>query len=118
MLYMSRVFCKRDLCSIAPALTPCWAEVMIQRLQTLFCIHICLAVLNVKACKQCLTLFGICCSIKQNYRDVILFFKVGKFYELYEDDAQIGADALEWKMTITGVGHCRQVREIDHLLFM
>lgn len=47
--------------------------------------------------------------IKQNYRDVILFFKVGKFYELYEDDAQIGADALEWKMTITGVGHCRQV---------
>ncbi|KAK9852353.1 hypothetical protein WJX84_008725 [Apatococcus fuscideae] len=48
-------------------------------------------------------------SIKQNYRDVILFFKVGKFYELYEDDAQIGADALEWKMTITGVGHCRQV---------
>ncbi|KAK9867213.1 hypothetical protein WJX84_002119, partial [Apatococcus fuscideae] len=48
-------------------------------------------------------------SIKQKYRDVILFFKVGKFYELYEDDAQIGADALEWKMTITGVGHCRQV---------
>ena len=47
--------------------------------------------------------------IKANYRDVILFFKVGKFYELYEDDAQIGADALEWKMTITGVGHCRQV---------
>ncbi len=26
-----------------------------------------------------------------------------------QDDAQIGADILGWKMTITGVGHCRQV---------
>jgi DNA mismatch repair ATPase MutS len=35
--------------------------------------------------------------------------QVGKFYELYEDDAQIGHETLGWKMTITGVGHCRQV---------
>jgi len=48
-------------------------------------------------------------DIKQKYRDVILFFKIGTFYELYEDDAQIGHDVLGWKMTITGVGHCRQV---------
>ena len=48
-------------------------------------------------------------EIKQKYRDVILFFKIGTFYELYEDDAQIGHDVLGWKMTITGVGHCRQV---------
>ena len=48
-------------------------------------------------------------EIKQKYRDVILFFKIGTFYELYEDDAQIGHDILGWKMTITGVGHCRQV---------
>jgi hypothetical protein len=48
-------------------------------------------------------------EIKQKYRDVILFFKIGTFYELYEDDAQIGHDTLGWKMTITGVGHCRQV---------
>ena len=48
-------------------------------------------------------------EIKQKYRDVILFFKVGTFYELYEDDAQVGHDVLGWKMTITGVGHCRQV---------
>ncbi|DBB18900.1 TPA: DNA mismatch repair protein msh7 [Trebouxia sp. C0006] len=47
-------------------------------------------------------------EIKQKYRDVILFFKIGTFYELYEDDAQIGHDILGWKMTITGVGHCRQ----------
>ena len=48
-------------------------------------------------------------DIKKKYRDVILFFKIGTFYELYEDDAQIGHDTLGWKMTITGVGHCRQV---------
>eukprot|EP00884_Botryococcus_braunii_P000476 jgi/Botrbrau1/10429/Bobra.0133s0036.1 len=48
-------------------------------------------------------------DVKKKYRDVILFFKVGKFYELYEDDAQIGHETLGWKMTITGVGHCRQV---------
>ncbi len=29
-------------------------------------------------------------EIKSKYRDVVLFFKVGKFYELYEDDAEIG----------------------------
>ena len=28
---------------------------------------------------------------------------------LYQDDAQIGVDVLGWKLTITGVGHCRQV---------
>lgn len=38
-----------------------------------------------------------------------LFYKIGKFYELYEDDAQIGADHLGWKLTHSGVGHCRQV---------
>ena len=39
----------------------------------------------------------------------MLFFKVGKFYELYEDDAEIGCRELDWKMTVSGVGHCRQV---------
>ena len=34
---------------------------------------------------------------------------MGKFYELYEDDAEIGCAALDWKMTVSGVGHCRQV---------
>ena len=52
-------------------------------------------------------------EIKQKYRDVMLFFKVGTFYELYEDDAQIGHDVLGWKMTITGVGHCRQVSHLS-----
>ena len=28
---------------------------------------------------------------------------------LCQDDAQIGVDVLGWKLTITGVGHCRQV---------
>ena len=48
-------------------------------------------------------------SVKSRYRDVVLFFKVGKFYELYEDDAEIGCRELDWKMTVSGVGHCRQV---------
>ncbi|XP_020582500.1 DNA mismatch repair protein MSH7 isoform X2 [Phalaenopsis equestris] len=48
-------------------------------------------------------------SVKCNYLDVVLFFKVGKFYELYELDAEIGQRELDWKMTVSGVGKCRQV---------
>ncbi|KAL9242372.1 hypothetical protein vseg_016380 [Gypsophila vaccaria] len=48
-------------------------------------------------------------SVKCQYMDVLLFFKVGKFYELYELDAEIGHKELDWKMTISGVGRCRQV---------
>lgn len=33
----------------------------------------------------------------------------GKFYELYELDAEIGHKELDWKMTLSGVGKCRQV---------
>ncbi|KAF0916096.1 hypothetical protein E2562_000705 [Oryza meyeriana var. granulata] len=48
-------------------------------------------------------------NIKCKYMDVVLFFKVGKFYELYELDAEIGHKELDWKMTVSGVGKCRQV---------
>ncbi|KAK7291457.1 hypothetical protein RIF29_06618 [Crotalaria pallida] len=48
-------------------------------------------------------------SVKCKYMDVVLFFKVGKFYELYEIDAEIGHKELDWKMTLSGVGKCRQV---------
>ncbi|KAJ1282281.1 hypothetical protein BS78_03G039800 [Paspalum vaginatum] len=48
-------------------------------------------------------------NIKSKYMDVVLFFKVGKFYELYELDAEIGQKELDWKMTVSGVGKCRQV---------
>ncbi|KAF8663152.1 hypothetical protein HU200_055753 [Digitaria exilis] len=48
-------------------------------------------------------------NIKCKYMDVVLFFKVGKFYELYELDAEIGQKELDWKMTVNGVGKCRQV---------
>ena len=47
-------------------------------------------------------------DVKRRYVDVVLFFKVGKFYELYERDAEVGCAALDWKMTVSGVGHCRQ----------
>ncbi|KAM7509492.1 hypothetical protein LguiA_019945 [Lonicera macranthoides] len=48
-------------------------------------------------------------SVKSQYMDLVLFFKVGKFYELYEVDAEIGHKELDWKMTFSGVGKCRQV---------
>ncbi|XP_078439569.1 MUTS homolog 7 [Wolffia australiana] len=48
-------------------------------------------------------------NVKREYMDVVLFFKVGKFYELYELDAEIGQKELDWKMTNSGVGKCRQV---------
>ncbi|GAV79508.1 MutS_V domain-containing protein/MutS_I domain-containing protein/MutS_II domain-containing protein/MutS_III domain-containing protein [Cephalotus follicularis] len=48
-------------------------------------------------------------SVKCQYMDILLFFKVGKFYELYELDAEIGHKELDWKMTQSGVGKCRQV---------
>ncbi|KAK7364055.1 hypothetical protein VNO80_12398 [Phaseolus coccineus] len=48
-------------------------------------------------------------SVKCKYMDVVLFFKVGKFYELYEMDADIGHKELDWKITLSGVGKCRQV---------
>ncbi|XP_068652588.1 DNA mismatch repair protein MSH7 [Aristolochia californica] len=48
-------------------------------------------------------------STKCQYMDLVLFFKVGKFYELYEVDAEIGQKELDWRMTYSGVGKCRQV---------
>ncbi|KAL3535766.1 hypothetical protein ACH5RR_004227 [Cinchona calisaya] len=48
-------------------------------------------------------------EVKCQYMDVVIFFKVGKFYELYELDAEIGHKELDWKMTLSGVGKCRQV---------
>ncbi|KAJ4846391.1 DNA mismatch repair protein msh7 [Turnera subulata] len=48
-------------------------------------------------------------SVKSKYMDIVLFFKVGTFYELYELDAEIGHRELDWKMTLSGVGRCRQV---------
>ncbi|KAJ9551139.1 hypothetical protein OSB04_015184 [Centaurea solstitialis] len=48
-------------------------------------------------------------SVKSQYMDVLIFFKVGKFYELYELDAEIGHKELDWKLTMSGVGKCRQV---------
>ncbi|KAG7021280.1 DNA mismatch repair protein MSH7 [Cucurbita argyrosperma subsp. argyrosperma] len=46
-----------------------------------------------------------------SYTLVILLgdFALGKFYELYDQDAEIGHKELDWKMTLSGVGKCRQV---------
>jgi len=46
---------------------------------------------------------------KKEYMDTIFFFKIGKFYELYELDAEIGHKEMDWKLTYSGVGKCKQV---------
>ncbi|THV02566.1 DNA mismatch repair protein Msh6 [Dendrothele bispora CBS 962.96] len=38
-------------------------------------------------------------EIKQNHYDTILFFQKGKFFELYEDDARIGHQQFDLKLT-------------------
>ena len=38
-------------------------------------------------------------EIKQNLWDTIVFFKKGKFYELYENDATVGHQEFDFKMT-------------------
>ncbi|KAK1418538.1 hypothetical protein QVD17_27683 [Tagetes erecta] len=55
-------------------------------------------------------------SVKSQYMDVLIFFKVGKFYELYELDAEVGHKELDWKVTMSGVGKCRQVGITEHAI--
>ncbi|XP_023736009.1 DNA mismatch repair protein MSH7 [Lactuca sativa] len=55
-------------------------------------------------------------GVKSQYMDVLIFFKVGKFYELYELDAEIGHKELDWKITMSGVGKCRQVGITEHAI--
>ncbi len=44
------------------------------------------------------------------FHRVATYYQIqGKFYELYEIDAEIGHKELDWKMTFSGVGKCRQV---------
>ncbi|KAK0271791.1 DNA mismatch repair protein msh6 [Friedmanniomyces endolithicus] len=38
-------------------------------------------------------------GIKKNYMNTIVFFKKGKFYELYENDATIGHQLFDFKLT-------------------
>ncbi|TXT07396.1 hypothetical protein VHUM_03116 [Vanrija humicola] len=38
-------------------------------------------------------------TIKQNHYDTVLFFQKGKFYELYENDASIGHQEFDLKLT-------------------
>ena len=41
-------------------------------------------------------------DIKRGYADAILFFRVGDFYEMFFDDAQIGAQLLNVALTKRG----------------
>ncbi|KAI5171559.1 DNA mismatch repair protein MSH6 [Nematocida sp. LUAm3] len=40
--------------------------------------------------------------IKQRYYDNVVFFKKGKFYELFEEDAVISSEIFGWKLTKRG----------------
>ena len=39
-------------------------------------------------------------QIKDNYRDYILFYRLGDFYEMFFEDAQLASKELE--LTLTG----------------
>ena len=45
-------------------------------------------------------------SIKDNYEDTIIFFRLGDFYEMFFDDAIIASRELE--LTLTG-NVCRSI---------
>ena len=42
-------------------------------------------------------------SIKKNYPDVILFFRLGDFYETFDDDAKLIAEVLDITLTVRGM---------------
>ena len=44
-------------------------------------------------------------SIKKNYPDVILFFRLGDFYETFGDDAKLIAELLDITLTVRGLGN-------------
>ncbi|HEY1011364.1 MAG TPA: DNA mismatch repair protein MutS, partial [Herpetosiphonaceae bacterium] len=44
-------------------------------------------------------------SIKKNYADVILFFRLGDFYETFGDDAKLIAEVLDITLTVKALGH-------------
>ena len=63
----------------------------------------------------------VCAWLQQNASESVLrsdsgvqmiFFKVGKFYELYEEDAAIAYEVLGYKVTVSGVGRCRCVHAL------
>ena len=64
----------------------------------------CLYILACKACGASLR----CMTLQKFARATLhalphaLGARAGKFYELYADDAQIGHDVLNWKLTVTG----------------
>ena len=45
-------------------------------------------------------------AVKSMYFDTVLFFKVGKFYELYHMDAVIGVECLDLTMMRGSFCHC------------
>ena len=49
-------------------------------------------------------------DIKEKYNDVILFFRLGDFYEMFFDDAYTASHELELTLTGKDCGHYRKKR--------
>ncbi|HEU5422618.1 MAG TPA: DNA mismatch repair protein MutS, partial [Nitrolancea sp.] len=48
-------------------------------------------------------------AIKRQYPDVIVFFRLGDFYETFDDDAQLAAQALDITLTSRELGRDRRI---------
>ena len=48
-------------------------------------------------------------AIKQDHPDVLVMFRLGDFYEMFGDDAQIGARELELTLTSRECGRDRRI---------
>ncbi len=48
-------------------------------------------------------------ELKQRYPDVLLLFRLGDFYEMFYDDAEVAAKALELTLTSREMGKGRRV---------
>ena len=55
-------------------------------------------------------------KIKEDYQDCILFFRLGDFYEMYCDDAVVGAEILGIVQTkrANGVGQSVEMAGFPH----
>ena len=48
-------------------------------------------------------------AIKRQYPDVIVFFRLGDFYETFDDDAQLAAQVLDITLTSRELGRDRRI---------
>ena len=57
-------------------------------------------------------------DIKKQYPDAILFFRLGDFYETFDNDAQIASKELDIVLTSRNVAKGKRVRGDGNLLIL